>query len=282
MEVAKRYPNTPNDMISMISHQIQGSPSQNNGTHIGTPVPMNNSPLSNPVPTIHHGLQQRREQGVSGAPQDVLTRSLELIPPAGRAAKMQEAVANIERCVNKLTASVLEEMADIKRPLEDLKSITEVHCEDTMEAKGTINGLLSIVKQQQAQLVSQEKKTDKLEDIIVKIWEKELLRQGSASQYSQRVATPMYTTTAPPLDQTLSNVKRQHSITNSMGGRAPVNAGPGIPQLNILPGQAHTSKHQLIPTGNSLQQATTDVAKQSRPQTSDTGAHSSPTTGNKK
>lgn len=50
-----------------------------------------------------------------------------------------------------------------------------------------------------------------------------------------------------------------------MEGRTPVNAGPGIPQPNVLPEQAHISQHQLLPTENSLPQGVTDVAEQSHP-----------------
>lgn len=68
MEVTRDSLGVSEDVLSFLRHQIEGSPSQNNGTHIGTPVFMSNSPSSKPIPTIHHGLQQRREQVVSAPP----------------------------------------------------------------------------------------------------------------------------------------------------------------------------------------------------------------------
>ncbi|KAG5799944.1 hypothetical protein H9Q69_001038 [Fusarium xylarioides] len=254
----------PEHMVSFLSHQIQGCPSQNNGTRIGTPVSTSSSPLSKHVPTINHGLQQRRERGVSGAPQDVLTTNLELIQPASHETKMQEAVANIERSINKLTASIPEKIVDIKRSLEDWKSITEGHCEDITNSRLTMDTLHRALEQQQVSIASQKERIYFLEDVIVRVWGKELLSHGSASQNSrpEGVGTPMY---APPLNQTMSDAERQHSIINSMGGHAPVNIGPGVQQPIALPEQAHTSQQQLIPTENSLQQGVTDVAGQSRP-----------------
>ncbi|KAF5695297.1 hypothetical protein FGLOB1_14050 [Fusarium globosum] len=330
IEATRNSPGVTKDELSFFTHKLRESRSQNNGTHIGTPVPMSNSPLSEPIPTNHRGRQQRKEQGVSGAPQDVSTTSLELIQAAGRAAKAQEAVAkaqeavakvqeaaaNIERSVGKLEVSVPEQMADMKRSLENLKSITDAHCEELMDSQRKFEKSQDIVKQQIAQIASQNERIDKMEDYIasqkermdkiedciasqkermdkmeddtashkermdkmeddtashkermdstedtiLRVWGKEFLSQGSASQYSQGAATPM---SAPPSNQTMRDAKRQHSITNE--GRTPVDAGPGIPQPNILPEKAHISQHHLLPTENSLQQGVTDVAEQSRP-----------------
>lgn len=74
------------------------------------------------------------------------TPSLELIQPAGRAAKVQEAAANIERSVDKLTVSIPDEMADMKRSLENLESITDAHCEEFMDSQRKIDMLADVVK----------------------------------------------------------------------------------------------------------------------------------------
>ncbi|KAF5584989.1 hypothetical protein FPANT_7682 [Fusarium pseudoanthophilum] len=158
---------------------------------------------------------------------------------------MQEPVANtnIERSINKLAASIPEEIVDIKRSLEELKAITEVRCDDTMNSQRTMNELHVAFEQQKERM-------GHFEDVIVRVWGRELLFHGSASQNSspEGVSTPMY---ASHLNQTMSDAQRQHSITNSMGGRAPVNAGPRVQQPMILPEQTHPPQQQSIPTENS-------------------------------
>ncbi|KAF5665807.1 hypothetical protein FCIRC_10389 [Fusarium circinatum] len=249
-DIRKRIADIPKDMSPMISHQIAGFPS--NDTHIGTPLPMNND-----------SLLQRRDQRGRGDTQDVSAGSIELTRTADRRAKIREVMDKIGECVNELTASIMpEEMDDLKRSVDDLKSTTETNREEIQEAKEITSELRRRVEEQQHQIDSQGQVIRQMEDAILNVWQKLHQLQESYPQHSQGAATPGYTATALRLNRTLPNAAEQYSVTNSMGGRALMNAGPGTAQPNTLPGGTLVSQGGFDPTRTLI-----DPAMQHYPQT---------------
>ncbi|KAG5750229.1 hypothetical protein H9Q70_007099 [Fusarium xylarioides] len=223
--ISKGIADTPTAMPSMIGSQIPGFPFPTNDTHIGIPLPMSKG-----------SLLQRREQGGRVGPKNVSARCIELIRPADREVKIREVVDKIEECVQKLPVSMPEEMNYLKRSVYDLRSTTKTHCEEIQEAKETISELQRRVEEQQNQIDFQEQVVGQMEDAVFSIWQELHQPKESAPQHSQGAATPRYTATALPSNHTLPNVAEQYSVTNSMGGRAVVKAGPGTAQPNTLPG----------------------------------------------
>ncbi|KAF4961638.1 hypothetical protein FGADI_1 [Fusarium gaditjirri] len=195
-----------------------------------------------PPPMSNGSLPQGIEHGGRVDLQDAREKAAELTRRADRDAKMWKGVDRIERCVNKLTASMPQEMKDLKRSVDELKSTAETHCEEMEEKEKEIRELQRKSQEQerkfheqQDQLNSQKQMIEEFREIILTVWKKLHQHQEHAPQHSQGAATPGYMTTAPTSNQTSINFQGQYFVTNYIGGQAPMNAGPGEPRHHALP-----------------------------------------------